>query len=67
VLDLSRLASEYGRRIDPTSTHGKDAAIAKKIELDGWGYPRHLHGRLFACVVHGDVEGAALERYIGYW
>jgi hypothetical protein len=40
------------------STHGKDVLAPKKIELHGWSYPRHLRGRRFACVVHGDAEGA---------
>src|SRR5262249_53723142 len=30
---------------------------AKEIELQGWGYPRHLAGRYYAVVVHGDVAG----------
>jgi hypothetical protein len=41
-----------------TSTHGKDVLAPKNIELHGWSYPRHLRGRRFACVVHGDAEGA---------
>jgi hypothetical protein len=38
--------------------HGKQAGDAKVVELAGWPYPRHLAGRLFPVVVHGDVEGA---------
>ena len=38
-------------------THGKEAAKAKAIELSGWNYPKHLAGRLFSLVVHGDAEG----------
>jgi hypothetical protein len=30
----------------------------KEIELAGWDFPRHLAGRLFSVVVHGDTEGA---------
>ena len=26
--------------------------------MAGWNYPRPLTGRSFACVVHGDTEGA---------
>ena len=26
--------------------------------MEGWPYPRHLKGRVFSVVVHGDVEGA---------
>src|SRR5262249_749950 len=29
----------------------------KAIELSGWDYPKHLAGRLFATVAHGDAEG----------
>ncbi|HEY5102013.1 MAG TPA: flavodoxin family protein [Steroidobacteraceae bacterium] len=57
-LMMDRLVCADGGNPDPTRTHGKDAATAKEIELAGWHYPRHLEGRLFACVVHGDVEGA---------
>ncbi|HTE05096.1 MAG TPA: NADPH-dependent FMN reductase, partial [Planctomycetota bacterium] len=42
---------------DPTSTGGKQPALAKALELSGWDYPRHLAGRAFAVVVHGDAEG----------
>ena len=35
----------------------KDPALAKKLELDGWPYPRHLAGRAFAVVAHGDSQG----------
>jgi multimeric flavodoxin WrbA len=61
-LMMDRLVCADGGNPDPTSTHGKDALTAKKIELAGWAYPRHLHGRLFACVVHGDAEGAQSTR-----
>ena len=57
-LMIDRLVCADGGNPDPTSTHGKDALAAKKIELDGRSYPRHLSGRRFACVVHGDAEGA---------
>jgi hypothetical protein len=30
---------------------------AKALELDGWPYPRHLAGRQFAVVAHGDTLG----------
>lgn len=57
-LMIDRLVCADGGNPDPSSTHGKDATKAKQLELDGWPYPRHLAGRLFAIVVHGDVEGA---------
>jgi hypothetical protein len=53
-----RLVCADGGNPDPTRTHGKDAQKAKELELAGWNYPRHLAGRLFAVVVHGDTEGA---------
>ena len=57
-LMMDRLVCADGGNPDPTSTQGKDAKLAKQLELDGWPYPRHLEGRLFSVVVHGDVEGA---------
>ena len=57
-LMMDRLVCADGGNPDPTLTHGKDAAKAKSVELAGWDYPRHLAGRLFSVVVHGDVEGA---------
>ena len=56
-LMMDRLVCADGGNADPTLTHGKDARKAKELELKGWDYPRHLAGRLFAVVVHGDVEG----------
>jgi multimeric flavodoxin WrbA len=54
-----------GTRIRPARTV---RAPAKKIELEGWDYPRHLAGRLFAVVVHGDVEGVEnVRRSISDW
>lgn len=57
-LMIDRLVCADGGNPDPSTTHGKDARTAKQLELDGWPYPRHLEGRLFSVVVHGDVEGA---------
>jgi multimeric flavodoxin WrbA len=57
-LMMDRLVCADGGNPDPTRTHGKDAQKAKEIELAGWDYPRHLAGRLFAVVAHGDTEGA---------
>jgi multimeric flavodoxin WrbA len=65
---MDRLVCADGGNPDPTRTHGKDARRAKEIELAGWDYPAHLAGRLFAVVVHGDVEGAeAVRRAISDW
>ena len=67
-LMMDRLVCADGGNPDPTLTHGKDAAKAKAVELAGWDYPRHLAGRLFAIVVHGDVEGAEnVRRSISDW
>jgi multimeric flavodoxin WrbA len=61
-LMMDRLVCADGGNPDPTATHGKDAKKAKELELRGWPYPRHLAGRLFSVVVHGDVEGAENTR-----
>jgi hypothetical protein len=46
-----------GGNPDPTSTHGKNPEEAKELELKGWPYPKHLAGRTYGVVVHGDVAG----------
>jgi multimeric flavodoxin WrbA len=56
-LMMDRLVCADGGNPDPTTTHGKDPARAKALELAGWSYPRHLAGRAFAVVVHGDAAG----------
>jgi multimeric flavodoxin WrbA len=56
-LMMDRLVCADGGNPDPTSTHGKDAAAAKRLELSGWSYPKHLSGRAYGVVVHGDVAG----------
>jgi multimeric flavodoxin WrbA len=67
-LMMDRLVCADGGNPDPTLTHGKDATRAKQVELDGWDYPRHLAGRLFSVVVHGDVEGAEnVRRSLSDW
>jgi multimeric flavodoxin WrbA len=67
-LMMDRLVCADGGNPDPTRTHGKDAREAKEIELAGWDYPRHLAGRLFAVVVHGDVAGVEnVRRSISDW
>ena len=65
---IDRLVCADGGNPDPSSTHGKAAAEAKALELAGWPYPRHLAGRLFAVVVHGDTVGAeSLRRALADW
>src|SRR5262249_23035694 len=67
-LMMDRLVCADGGNPDPTRTQGKNAELAKRIELEGWDYPRHLEGRLFSVVVHGDVEGAEnVRRSISDW
>jgi multimeric flavodoxin WrbA len=65
---MDRLVCADGGNPDPTSTHGKHADEAKALELAGWPYPRHLAGRLFSAVVHGDAVGAeSLRRSLMDW
>lgn len=67
-LMIDRLVCADGGNPDPTSTHGKDARRAKEIELAGWPYPRHLAGRVFSVVVHGDASGIEnLRRILTDW
>ena len=61
-LMMDRLVCADGGNPDPTSTQGKTPEEAKALELKGWHYPRHLAGRAFAVVVHGDAEGAGSVR-----
>ena len=56
-LMMDRLVCADGGNPDPTSTSGKDPAKAKALELAGWPYPKHLAGRAYGVVVHGDVAG----------
>jgi multimeric flavodoxin WrbA len=62
-LMIDRLVCADGGNPDPSTTHGKTAAEAKALELRGWPYPRHLAGRAFAVVVHGDTQGAESLRH----
>jgi multimeric flavodoxin WrbA len=65
---MDRLVCADGGNPDPTSTHGKDPERAKQIELAGWSYPRHLAGRAFAVVVHGDAAGTdSVRRSLTDW
>ncbi|WP_445190482.1 flavodoxin family protein [Sinorhizobium sp. KGO-5] len=67
-LMMDRLVCADGGNPDPTLTQGKDAKLAKALELQGWNYPRHLAGRLFSVIVHGDVEGAEnVRRSLSDW
>ncbi len=67
-LMIDRLVCADGGNPDPTTTQGKDAGRAKGLELAGWSYPRHLDGRAFGVVVHGDTSGAEqLRRMLTDW
>ena len=61
-LMIDRLVCADGGNPDPSSTHGKEAAEAKEIELQGWDYPKHLAGRAYGVFVHGDVAGTEAQR-----
>jgi multimeric flavodoxin WrbA len=61
-LMIDRLACADGGNPAPSSTHGKKAGQAKELELAGWDYPRHLAGRAYGLVVHGDVAGIESTR-----
>ena len=59
---IDRLVCADGGNPDPTSTGGKDPRKAKDLEM------RHLAGRTFAVVVHGDAAGAeTLRRILVDW
>lgn len=65
---MDRLVCADGGNPDPTSTQGKDPHKAKELELKGWHYPRHLAGRAFGVIVHGDAVGAeTLRRSLADW
>jgi multimeric flavodoxin WrbA len=67
-LMMDRLVCADGGNPDPTSTGGKDPVKAKELELNDWPYPRHLKGRAYSVVVHGDAAGAqTLRRSLGDW
>jgi len=65
---IDRLVCADGGNPDPSSTHGKTAKEAKALELKGWPYPKHLKGRYFGIVSHGDSIGAeTVRRSIADW
>ena len=67
-LMMDRLVCADGGNPDQTTTHGKKVEEAKALERAGWHYPRHLAGRVFAVVVHGDTVGAeTLRRSLTDW
>ena len=67
-LMIDRLVCADGGNSDPTTTRGKDPALAKELELNGWDYPKHLAGRAFAVATHGDAAGPeTLRRLLAEW
>ncbi|WP_036164940.1 flavodoxin family protein [Massilia sp. 9096] len=60
-LMIDRLVCADGGNPDPSSTHGKKAEEAKALE-ENWDYPKHLAGRAYGLVVHGDVAGIESTR-----
>ena len=65
---MDRLVCADGGNPDPTRTQGKDATLAKQIELEGWPYEQQLNGRLFSVIVHGDVQGTeGVRRSLSDW
>ena len=56
-LMIDRLVCADGGNPDPSSTHGKKAEEAKALEMAGWDYPKHVAGRAYGLMVHGDVAG----------
>jgi multimeric flavodoxin WrbA len=67
-LMIDRLVCADGGNPDPTSTGGKKPEKAKALELQGWPYPKHLAGRVYGVVVHGDVAGIeTVRRSLSDW
>jgi multimeric flavodoxin WrbA len=67
-LMIDRLVCADGGNPDPTTTSGKNAKQAKELELKGWSYPKHLAGRAYGLVVHGDVAGIeGVRRGLSDW
>lgn len=67
-LMIDRLVCADGGNPDPTATHGKNPAQAKALEMKGWDYPKHLAGRTYGVVVHGDVAGIeGVRRSLTEW
>ncbi|QDQ28790.1 flavodoxin family protein [Chitinimonas arctica] len=59
---IDRMVCADGGNPDPTTTHGKQVVEAKRMEQAGWDYPKHVAGRVFGVVVHGDVAGVEPHR-----
>ena len=67
-LMIDRLVCADGGNPDPTTTKGKNSLLAKQLELKGWSYPKHLAGRAFSVIAHGDAAGPEnLRRMLTDW
>ena len=67
-LMIDRLVCADGGNPDVTSTAGKNVDKAKALEMAGWPYPKHLAGRAYGLVVHGDVAGIeGVRRALSDW
>ena len=67
-LMIDRLVCADGGNPDPTTTKGKNPLLAKHLELKGWSYPKHLAGRAFSVIAHGDAAGPEnLRRMLTDW
>lgn len=67
-LMIDRLVCADGGNPDPTRTGGKDPARAKALEMSGWDYPKHMAGRVYGVMVHGDVAGVeGARRALSDW
>jgi multimeric flavodoxin WrbA len=67
-LMIDRLVCADGGNPDVTSTAGKNVDKAKALEMAGWPYPKHLAGRVYGVVVHGDVAGIeSVRRALSDW
>ncbi len=65
---IDRLVCADGGNPDPTTTGGKNPELAKELEMKGWDYPRHLAGRVFSVIAHGDAAGVEnLRRILTDW
>ena len=61
-LMIDRMVCADGGNPDPTTTHGKKVGEAKALEAKGWSFPKHVSGRAYGVVVHGDVAGVEVHR-----
>ncbi|MBC7385892.1 MAG: flavodoxin family protein [Cryobacterium sp.] len=67
-LMMDRMVCADGGNEDYTSTNGKDPKKAKALEIKGWDFPRHLEGRTFSVITHGDSEGVLhVKQSLGGW